>query len=234
MDRLICGDVGYGKTEVAMRAAHQGGRRGQAGDDAGADDDPGPATPRHLPRAARRAAVRGRDGLAAPQAGRGPRRARPVCRRQNRHPHRHPPPAVARRARQGPRPRDRRRGAALRGQAEGAPAPAETQGRRPVAVGDADPADAADVPRRAPRHLGDRDAAGGPTAGAHLRRAFRRGARQAGDRARDGTRAGRPSSSTTESRPCPRSPSACARSRPGSGWPRRTGKWTRASSSRRC
>ena len=23
MDRLICGDVGYGKTEVALRAAHR-------------------------------------------------------------------------------------------------------------------------------------------------------------------------------------------------------------------
>jgi transcription-repair coupling factor (superfamily II helicase) len=27
MDRLLCGDVGYGKTEVAMRAAIEGGRR---------------------------------------------------------------------------------------------------------------------------------------------------------------------------------------------------------------
>ena len=63
---------------------------------------------------------------------------------------------------------------------------------------------------------------------------LRRGARQAGDRARDGSAAGRPSSSTTGSRPCTTSPSGCARSRPGPGSPRRTGRWTRASSRRRC
>jgi transcription-repair coupling factor (superfamily II helicase) len=40
MDRLICGDVGFGKTEVAMRAAVEGGRVGTPGADAGADDDP--------------------------------------------------------------------------------------------------------------------------------------------------------------------------------------------------
>ena len=41
-DRLICGDVGYGKTEVAMRAAFLAveGRR-QAGCRAGANDDSG-------------------------------------------------------------------------------------------------------------------------------------------------------------------------------------------------
>ena len=60
MDRLICGDVGYGKTEVALRAAVQGRGRGQAGDDAGADDGARPAAPGHLPRALRGASVRGR------------------------------------------------------------------------------------------------------------------------------------------------------------------------------
>ena len=57
----------------------QGRLRRQAGDDAGADDDPRPAAPRHLPRAARRPALRRRGGLAAAQAGRGedgPRRLR--------------------------------------------------------------------------------------------------------------------------------------------------------------
>ncbi len=60
---------------AARRA--QGGLRRQAGDDAGADDDPRPAAPRHLPRAPRRLPVRGRDGLAASQARRGPRRRWP-------------------------------------------------------------------------------------------------------------------------------------------------------------
>ena len=77
----------------------QGGRRGQAGDDAGADHDPRPAAPRHLPRAARLDRARGRDGLAAAQARRGPRGARAVRRGHGRHPDRHPPAALARRAR---------------------------------------------------------------------------------------------------------------------------------------
>ena len=85
---------------------------------------------------------------------------------------------------------DRRRGAALRGQAEGAAAPAQAQGRRDRDVGHADPAHAADVAGRPARHLGDRDAARGPAAGQDLRRRVRRGARQAGDRAR--ARARRP------------------------------------------
>ena len=48
MDRLICGDVGYGKTEVALRAAFKAAERRQAGDGARADDDPRPAALRHL------------------------------------------------------------------------------------------------------------------------------------------------------------------------------------------
>ena len=38
MDRLVCGDVGYGKTEVAMRAAFKAGRRRKTGGGARADD----------------------------------------------------------------------------------------------------------------------------------------------------------------------------------------------------
>ena len=38
MDRLVCGDVGFGKTEVAMRAALRRGGRRQAGRDPRADD----------------------------------------------------------------------------------------------------------------------------------------------------------------------------------------------------
>ncbi|MEJ0000534.1 MAG: hypothetical protein WDO13_16070 [Verrucomicrobiota bacterium] len=43
MDRLICGDVGFGKTEVAIRCGLQGGAGGQAGGVPRADDDPGRA-----------------------------------------------------------------------------------------------------------------------------------------------------------------------------------------------
>ncbi len=41
MDRLLCGDVGYGKTEVAMRGGVQGGDGRQAGGGARADDGAG-------------------------------------------------------------------------------------------------------------------------------------------------------------------------------------------------
>ena len=42
MDRLICGDVGYGKTEVAMRGGHARGARRQAG---GGARPPPPSSP---------------------------------------------------------------------------------------------------------------------------------------------------------------------------------------------
>ena len=74
MDRLVCGDVGFGKTEVALRAAFVARRRRQAGRGAGADD------------AARRAALpdvlrplRRLAGEASPscRASARPRRRRP-------------------------------------------------------------------------------------------------------------------------------------------------------------
>ena len=48
MDRLICGDVGYGKTEVASARGLQGGHGRAAGGGAGADDRAGPAALHHL------------------------------------------------------------------------------------------------------------------------------------------------------------------------------------------
>ena len=66
MDRLICGDVGYGKTEVALRAAFKAAERGQAGAVPGADDDPRPAALRHLLGAAARLPVPDRAAVALP------------------------------------------------------------------------------------------------------------------------------------------------------------------------
>ena len=51
MDRLLCGDVGYGKTEMAMRAGVQGGGRRLPGGGAGADHGAGRAAPADLYRA---------------------------------------------------------------------------------------------------------------------------------------------------------------------------------------
>ncbi len=162
----------------------QGGRGRQAGDDAGADDDPRPAALRQLPRALRRHPLQRRDGLAAAPAGRGQGGPEALQRGQGRRAAGHPPPALARRPGQGPGPADRRRGAALRRQAEGAPAPAEAEGRRAGDVGDPDPSHAADVPGGAARHLGDRDPARGPAPRPHLRRSLRRRARRPSDQAR--------------------------------------------------
>ena len=83
-------------------------------------------------------------------------------------------------------PRDRRRGAALRRRAEGAAPLAAARGRRPRADRDADPAHAAHVPLGAARHLRDRDAARGPPADPHARRRVRRGADQGSLDARAG------------------------------------------------
>ena len=130
MDRLICGDVGYGKTEVALRAAFKAADDGKqvlvlAPTTILAQQHFGtfserlkdyPFTIEHVSRF--RSAKDQKEAIAGFNDGHG------------RHPHRHPPPARARPARQGHRADGRRRGAALRRQAEGAAAPAQAQGRR--------------------------------------------------------------------------------------------------------
>jgi hypothetical protein len=50
MDRLLCGDVGFGKTEVAMRAAFKAWQQRQAGRGARADDGAGRAARPDVPR----------------------------------------------------------------------------------------------------------------------------------------------------------------------------------------
>ena len=101
MDRLICGDVGYGKTEVALRAAFKAVQDGTqvmllAPTTILAQQHLGtfterlkdyPVTIEHVSRF--RSAAEQRDAVARFARGRG------------RHPDRHPPPALTRRARQG-------------------------------------------------------------------------------------------------------------------------------------
>ena len=190
MDRLICGDVGYGKTEVALRAAFKAVQDGKqvmllvpttilAQQHYGTFTErlkDYPVTIEHVSRF--RPAAEQREAVAR------------FATRRGRHPDRHPPAALARRPREGPRAADRRRGAALRRQAEGAAAPAEAAGRRDLDERHADPAHAADVAGRRARHQRDRDAARGPAPGQDLRRRVRRGARQAGARCASTTRGG--------------------------------------------
>ena len=226
MDRLVCGDVGFGKTEVALRAAVKAASDGK---------QVMVLVPTTI--LAQQHFGTFRERLAdLPFRVEGVSRLRPPAEvkavleglrgGQGRRPDRHPPAALARRPRQGPRPGRRRRGAALRGQAEGAAAPAEAEGRRAGALGDADPAHPADEPRRPARHLGDRDPARGPPPGPHLRRPLRRGPGRARRSSARSSAAARPSSSTTGSTRCRRRPSGCAalvpkaplRSKPTARW----------------
>ena len=99
MDRLICGDVGYGKTEVALRAAFK------AADDGKQVLVLAPTTilaQQHFGNFSERLkdypfTIEHVSPLPHAQGAEGGRRG--VQRRQGRHPDRHPPPARPRRAR---------------------------------------------------------------------------------------------------------------------------------------
>ena len=90
MDRLVCGDVGFGKTEVALRAAFVTAMAGQAGR-AGLPDHPARAPAlQEFRRAAPRLPDRGRAAVAAGAGGRSEEDQGRRRRRHGRHRHRHP------------------------------------------------------------------------------------------------------------------------------------------------
>ena len=188
MDRLICGDVGYGKTEIAVRAAFKA-----------VQDDRQVAVlvpttllvQQHLSTFAERFAAfpvvikpisRFQTDKEVAETLRRPRR------RRGRPRHRHAPPAVARDPVQEPRPGHHRRGAAVRRRAQGTPQGDAHPGRRARHVGHADPAKPGDGPERDPRDVHDPDAAGGTPSGADVRRPLRREADRRGHPARDAPR----------------------------------------------
>ena len=119
MDRLVCGDVGFGKTEVAMRAAFVAVHGGKAGGRAGAHHPPGPAALRQLPRPIRQLAGAGGGTEPLPLRQGAERRDEGDGRGQGGHHHRHPQAARRRAHLQGSGPAHRRRGAPLRGAPEG-------------------------------------------------------------------------------------------------------------------
>ena len=106
--------------------------------------------------------------------------------------------------------------------------------RRDLDERHADPAHAADVAGRRARHQRDRDPARGPAAGQDLRRRVRRGARQAGARSASTSAAARRSSCTTGSRRSTRRPSGCAGCARGCASRSPTARWTRRSSRSGC
>ena len=171
MDRLICGDVGYGKTEIAVRAAFKAVQDGKqvavlvpttllsAQHFATFSERyaPFPVTVRPMSRFQSRQGG-GRD---AGRPGRG----------QGRRGHRHAPAAVARGQVRPARAGDHRRGAAVRRRAQGVPQAAAHRGRRADHVGHADPAHAGDGHHRHPGDVHHPDPARGAPPGADLRRA---------------------------------------------------------------
>ena len=173
MDRLVCGDVGYGKTEIAVRAAF---KAVQDGKQVAVLVPTTLLVTQHLSTFTERMSgfpvvLKGLSRFQTDKEARevvdGPRR------RHGRHRGRHPPAAQPRHPDEGPRADHRRRGAALRRRAQGADEAAAHQRRRAVDVGDADPAHARDGDHRHPRDVDDHHPAGGAAPGADLRRRLR-------------------------------------------------------------
>ncbi len=172
MDRLVCGDVGFGKTEVALRAAFVAVADGKQVAILVPDDAARRAALPDLLRPLRRLAGEDRRALALPQRRRRSRRvARRPRRRRDRHRHRHAQAAPEGRQVQEPGARHHRRGAPLRRAPEGGAEEAARRGRRAHAHRDADPAHARDVARGHPRLLGDRHRAAAAPRDQDVRRA---------------------------------------------------------------
>ena len=174
MDRLICGDVGFGKTEVALRAAFITAHGRPPGRRGGADHAARPPALQDLQHPLRRPAgasvaqasrLVGAKELAAVKAGIADGGIDIVVGTH----------ALLGKGIAFPRPRaaDRRRGAALRRQAQGAAEGAE--GRRPRAdpLGHAHPAHAPAGPYRRARAVADHHAADRSAGGEDLHLAVR-------------------------------------------------------------
>ena len=164
MDRLVCGDVGFGKTEVAVRAAFKAVQDGKqaavlvpttllASQHAQTFADRFAGFPvrvellcRFLSPAQARKVV---AGLADGHGRRGDR---------------HPPAAGRRHHLQEPGPAGGRRGAALRGDPQRGGQAHRRRGRRADPHGQPHPPDPGDGPHRHPRPLHGQHAAGRPPA----------------------------------------------------------------------
>ena len=171
MDRLICGDVGYGKTEIAVRAAF---KAVQDGKQVAVLVPTTLLVQQHLQTFTERFAgfpVNVRALEPVPDRRRGQRGRRRLRGRHGRRRHRDPPAVQPGDQVQGPRAGGRRRGAALRRRAQGSAEADAHRGRRTQHVRDADPADARDGRDRHPRDVDDHHAARGAAPGADVRRA---------------------------------------------------------------
>ncbi len=200
MDRLICGDVGFGKTEVAIRAAFkavQGGRQVAmlvpttvlAQQHLNTFRERMAGYPIAVEMISRfRSRQEQKKILAETAAG------------QRGHSHRHAPRCSSTTSHsEGARAGDHRRGAALRGEAQGGVQADAGDGRRAVDERHADSADAVSRPDRGARPQRHRNGAGQPAPDPDDRADLRREARGRRDPARDPSR--RPGVLSAQSRP---------------------------------
>ena len=179
MDRVICGDVGYGKTEIAVRAAF---KAVQDGKQVAVLVPTTLLADQHLQTFTARMAgfpvtVKGLSRFTDTTRVAGG--ARRDGRRQRRHRDRHPPAAADRGALERPRPGGRRRGTALRCRAQGTHQEPAHPRRRADHERHPDPADPGDEPGRHPGDVDHPHPARGALPGADL---CRRARRQAGRR----------------------------------------------------
>ena len=233
MDRLVCGDVGYGKTEIAVRAAF---KAVQDGKQVAVLVPTTLLVQQHYSTFSERMAgfpVILKGAVAGSRPTRRPTQViEELADGTRRHRHRHPPAAQPRHQVQGPRAGHRRRGAALRRRAQGAAEAAAHVGRRAGDVGDADPAHPGDGDHRHPGDVHDHHPAGGAAPGAHLRRRLRG---PAGRSPRSGASCSARARSSTSTTGCSRSrrrPPGSASWCPRPGSPPRTARWGSTSSSR--
>ena len=189
MDRLICGDVGYGKTEIAVRAAF---KAVQDGKQVAVLVPTTLLVQQHLETFTERyanfpvvvqALSRFQTDAEAAAVRDGPDRDGTVDVVIGTHRLLTGEVQV-----QGPRPGRGRRGAAVRRRAQGAAEAAAHQRRRAGDERDADPAHAGDGGHRHPRDVDPRHPAGGAAPGADLRRPLRREADHRRDPARAAAR----------------------------------------------
>ncbi len=221
MDRLVCGDVGFGKTEVALRAAFIALADGQQ---VAVLVPTTLLAEQHFETFSDRFAnlpVKLCGTVALPHRQGSQSRARRPLRGYRRSRDRHPPADPARCPLQAPGPDHHRRGTSLRRAPQRAVEAIAGRGRRPDAHGNADSAHAGTLARGFARFFGHRDGTGTAPRHQDLRRPLRTGSRTRSRACASSNAAARSTTCTTTSRPSrPRPPgSAPCSPRPRSASP---------------